>query len=277
MHVLEVKNLSFTYRGESKKALDDVSLNLPYGKVMILAGPSGCGKTTLLRAITGLIPKFYEGEYQGEVFIDGKNVQNITQRDLAQNIGYVFQNPENQLVSYIVEREVAFGLENLGFEKDYIINKTENVLKDLGIYELRNRPLRTLSDGQKQLVAIAGILVMEPKLLILDEPTSTLDPATAKKVASMVDQIIRKKGISAIIVEHRIDLFTDFADFMAVMEAGKITDFGDVKEVLERYSNEDLRIPAFIDVQKKAYGRVVARKFEDYLLFLNASSERGKP
>ena len=222
MNVLEVKNLSFAYRGEKKKALDNVSLNLPFGKVMILAGPSGCGKTTLLRAITGLVPKIYEGDYQGEVFIDGKNVVSMSQKDLALNMGYVFQNPENQLVSYIVEREVAFGLENLGYEKNYIISKTESILKDLGIYDLKNKPLRTLSDGQKQLVAIAGIIVMEPKLLILDEPTSTLDPATAKKVASMVNGIIRKRMISAIIVEHRIDLFTDFADYMAVMNEGKI-------------------------------------------------------
>ncbi len=277
MNVLEVKNLSFAYRGEKKKALDNVSLNLPFGKVMILAGPSGCGKTTLLRAITGLVPKIYEGDYQGEVFIDGKNVVSMSQKDLALNMGYVFQNPENQLVSYIVEREVAFGLENLGYEKNYIISKTESILKDLGIYDLKNKPLRTLSDGQKQLVAIAGIIVMEPKLLILDEPTSTLDPATAKKVASMVNGIIRKRMISAIIVEHRIDLFTDFADYMAVMNEGKIVNFGDVREVLEMYKGNDLRVPAFIDVQKKVYGKVIQRKFEEFLSFLGVSDSGNRP
>ncbi len=275
MYVLEVKDLSFIYKGEVKKALDGVSLNLPYGKIMILAGPSGCGKTTLLRAITGLIPKIYEGKYQGSVLINGKNVLSITQRDLALNIGYVFQNPENQLVSYIVEREIAFGLENLGFDRDYILNKTETILKDLGIYELKDRPLRTLSDGQKQLVAIAGILVMEPKLLILDEPTSTLDPATAKKVANMINKIIKNRNISAIIVEHRMDLFLDFADFIAIMNEGKIVEFGNAEDVLERYSGDDLRIPAFINVQKNLYGKVLYTKFENFLSALNTFNNGG--
>ncbi|MFP3166276.1 MAG: ABC transporter ATP-binding protein [Nitrososphaeria archaeon] len=265
MYVLEVKNLSFAYRGETPKALDNVSLSLPYGKILLLAGASGCGKTTLLRAITGLVPRIYAGSYSGEVLIEGKNVLSMSQKELAVNVGYVFQNPENQLVSYIVEREVAFGLENLGFEKEHIINTTESVLKELGIYELKDRPLRTLSDGQKQLVAIAGILVMDPKILILDEPTSTLDPATARMISSKVNEIIRKRGASAIVVDHRIDLFAETADYMAVMKEGRIAEFGKVSEVLENYSGKELRVPAFIEVQKKAYGRVIHSRFEDFL------------
>jgi len=265
MYVLEVKNLSFAYRGEVAKALDNVSLSLPYGKILLLAGASGCGKTTLLRAITGLVPRIYAGSYSGEVLIEGKNVLSMSQKELAVNVGYVFQNPENQLVSYIVEREVAFGLENLGFEKEHIINRTESVLKELGIYELKDRPLRTLSDGQKQLVAIAGILVMDPKILILDEPTSTLDPATARMISSKVNEIIRKRGASAIVVDHRIDLFAETADYMAVMKEGMIAEFGKVSEVLENYSGKELRVPAFIEVQKKAYGRVIHSRFEDFL------------
>jgi energy-coupling factor transporter ATP-binding protein EcfA2 len=265
MYVLEVKNLSFAYRGEAAKALDNVSLSLPYGKILLLAGASGCGKTTLLRAITGLVPRIYAGSYSGEVLIEGKNVLSMSQKELAVNVGYVFQNPENQLVSYIVEREVAFGLENLGFEKEHIINRTESVLKELGIYELKDRPLRTLSDGQKQLVAIAGILVMDPKILILDEPTSTLDPATARMISSKVNEIIRKRGASAIVVDHRIDLFAETADYMAVMKEGRIAEFGKVSEVLENYSGKELRVPAFIEVQKKAYGRVIHSRFEDFL------------
>jgi ABC-type cobalt transport system, ATPase component len=265
MYVLEVKNLSFAYRGEAPKALDNVSLSLPYGKILLLAGASGCGKTTLLRAITGLVPRIYAGSYSGEVLIEGKNVLSMSQKELAVNVGYVFQNPENQLVSYIVEREVAFGLENLGFEKEHIINRTESVLKELGIYELKDRPLRTLSDGQKQLVAIAGILVMDPKILILDEPTSTLDPATARMISSKVNEIIRKRGASAIVVDHRIDLFAETADYMAVMKEGRIAEFGKVSEVLENYGGKELRVPAFIEVQKKAYGRVIHSRFEDFL------------
>jgi len=269
MYALEVKNLSFTYKGEAVKALDNVSLSLPYGKILLLTGPSGCGKTTLLRAITGLVPKIYDGSYSGEVLIDGKNVLKMSQKDLALSVGYVFQNPENQLVSYVVEREVAFGLENLGFEKEQIINKTESALKELGIYELKDRPLRTLSDGQKQLVAIAGILVMDPKILILDEPTSTLDPATAKMVSSKVKDAIRKRGASTIVVEHRIELFSEIADYIAVMKDGRIVEFGKVNEVLENYSGSELRVPAFIEVQKKAYGRVIYSRFDDFLRGLN--------
>jgi energy-coupling factor transporter ATP-binding protein EcfA2 len=265
MYVLEVKNLSFAYRGEAAKALDNVSLSLPYGKILLLAGASGCGKTTLLRAITGLVPRIYAGSYSGEVLIEGKNVLSMSQKELVVNVGYVFQNPENQLVSYIVEREVAFGLENLGFEKEHIINTTESVLKELGIYELKDSPLRTLSDGQKQLVAIAGILVMDPKILILDEPTSTLDPATARMISSKVNEIIRKRGASAIVVDHRIDLFAETVDYMAVMKEGRIAEFGKVSEVLENYGGKELRVPAFIEVQKKAYGRVIHSRFEDFL------------
>lgn len=273
MALLEVKSLSFKYEGEAKKALDEVSLSLGKGESLLLAGPSGCGKTTLLRAITGLIPKFYKGEYSGSVKVDGKEVLSMSQEELVRSIGYVFQNPENQLVSYIVERDVAFALENLGYPREEMRKRVNEILKELYIEDLKERPIRTLSDGQKQLVALAGVLVTEPKLIILDEPTSTLDPFHARAVIRVLIKLVKEKGLSAIIVEHRLEAFVELVDYLAVMKDGKVIAFGKPEEVLNYGSFEEIRIPAFIKLQREALGKVYTKSLNAFLKALEKAAE----
>jgi energy-coupling factor transporter ATP-binding protein EcfA2 len=271
MNALEVRGLTFTYAGSHRPAVSEVELSLDEGKLMLLAGPSGCGKTTLLRAISGLIPRIYPGEYRGEVLIGGRRVLEMSHAEIARSVGYVFQNPENQLVSYTVESDVYFGLENLGYDRETMRRKVDETLAELGIEELRRMPIRNLSDGQKQLVAIAGMLVMEPKLLILDEPTSTLDPLSARRVAWMLRSIVDKRGISAIVVEHRLEVFLELSDYMGIMSDGRLIRFGEVREVLESPESQILRLPAHVEVQMGLWGSVRYARFSE---FLRALEER---
>ncbi|MGC8557995.1 MAG: energy-coupling factor ABC transporter ATP-binding protein, partial [Nitrososphaeria archaeon] len=214
MNVVEVKSLSFYYAGSSRPSLENVNFKLNEGSILLLVGTSGCGKTTLLRAIVGLIPKFYEGKYEGTVYLNGKNLYKMDMPEISQTVGYLFQNPDNQLFSHTVERDIAFGLENLGIEKEEARKRIEDVIKMLSIEHIRNKPIYELSDGQKQIVALAGILVLRPKLLVLDEPTSLLDPKTAMNIMNIIKLLKDKYGISTIIVEHRLELVLEISDYI---------------------------------------------------------------
>ena len=171
----------------------DFDLAVPEGEVVVLAGPSGCGKSTLLRAVNGLIPHMYSGEYSGKVRVGGLNVKDSEMRDLAQKVGFLFQNPENQIFMFTVERDIAFGLENLGVPRSEMRSRVDEAMGLLDIGELALRAPHELSDGQKQRVALAGVLAMRPRLVILDEPTSLLDPKTAAELVALVARL-RKSG-----------------------------------------------------------------------------------
>lgn len=230
--VLEFKDYSFTYTGTNRPALQEVNLKIERGEVVIVAGPSGCGKSTLLRSINGLIPHMYTGERKGEVFVDGIDVSKVSIGELAKKVGYVFQNPENQIFMFSVERDVAFGLENLGLARDEIKRRVDMALELLNIKSLALRAPHELSDGQKQRVAIAGVLAMKPEILILDEPTSLLDPYTARELIDIVKQLRDRLGITVIIVEHRLDLLVKIASRVVVMNEGRVVADGEPKKVL---------------------------------------------
>ena len=187
MKIIEVKDLGFKYAGTDFYAIRGVNLEIDEGEFVVLAGKSGCGKTTLLRCLNGLIPHFYEGEFRGRVLIDGIDTRECPPHILSQKVGMVFQNPDNQLFALSVEADIAFPLENLGLPREEIRDRVEWALKLLGIEELRKRSPFELSAGQKQKVAIASVLAMKPKILLLDEPTSSLDPVSAK---NLIDAII---------------------------------------------------------------------------------------
>lgn len=170
-----VENLSFRYIGTERWVLQKVNLEVNQGEIVVLAGPSGCGKSTLLRCINGLIPHMYPGEYQGSVLIDGQRVDELPMGTLTQKVGLLFQNPENQIFMFAVERDIAFGPENLAMTREEIRSRVDESMRFLGIQDLAQRAPHELSDGQKQRVALAGVIAMRPKLIILDEPTSLLD------------------------------------------------------------------------------------------------------
>ncbi len=219
--LLEVEGFGFKYADSPKWAVKDFDLTAGDGEVIVLAGPSGCGKSTLLRAINGLIPHMYLGEYAGSVRVAGREVASTPMRELAQLVGFLFQNPENQIFMFSVERDVAFGLENLGVERDEMRKRVDEAMRMLGVTVLARRAPHELSDGQKQRVALAGVLAMRPKLVILDEPTSLLDPMTASELVSTVDRIRRETSATFLVVEHRLDLLVRIADKLVVMSEGK--------------------------------------------------------
>ena len=239
MAVIETKKLTYTYPGGTKPSIRDVSIKIEKGEFVLITGPSGCGKTTLCRCFNGLIPHFYQGELKGEVFVTGLKVAEHPIYELAKHVGLVFQNPENQLFALSVEKDVAFGLENLGMAREEIRKRVNWAMKLTGIYELRERAPNELSGGQQQRVAIASVLAMQPEVIVLDEPTSFLDPLGAKKIFEVIYELNRKLGITVVLVEHRLDLTARYADHIIIMDNGKVVLEGKPREIL---SSEEARL-----------------------------------
>ena len=230
--IVRVDNLSFRYLDSEKWVLDRIDLEIGEGEIVVLAGQSGCGKSTLLRCINGLIPHMYPGEYRGSVTVSGDRVDGTPMRTLAQKVGLLFQNPENQIFMFSVERDVAFGLENLGLSREEMRRRVDEVMSTLGITSLAQRAPHELSDGQKQRVALAGVLAMRPRIIILDEPTSLLDPQTATELVSLVRSLNQEAGLTFVVVEHRLELLAPVAHRIVVMDKGKKVIEGTPSEVL---------------------------------------------
>tara|TARA_B100000029_G_scaffold324890_1_gene317350 strand:+ start:77567 stop:78409 length:843 start_codon:yes stop_codon:yes gene_type:complete len=243
--LIRFDNFSFKYNSRNDKVLEDINLNIKKNEITVLAGPTGCGKSTLLRAIVGLIPNMYEGEYTGEVTVDGIRIRDAEIKEIAKRVGFVFQNPENQIFMFSVERDIAFGLENLSLEQEIIKNRIEETMKTLNITHLAKKAPHELSDGQKQRTALAGVLAMEPKILILDEPTSLLDPKTATEFMELMNKLCKEREMSIIIVEHRLDLVLKYADRLIVLSNGKVIS-NDTPENVFDYKKEvipELSVP----------------------------------
>jgi len=220
--IIEAKNLSYTYPAANSPAFKNVNLKVERGEFILLTGPSGCGKTTLCRCFNGLIPHFYGGKLEGELIVAGLRAVEHPIYELAKHVGLVFQNPENQLFALNVEKDVAFGLENLGYPRDEIRRRVDWALKVTGIYNLKDKPPFELSGGQQQRVAIASVLAMQPEVIVLDEPTSFLDPLSAKNILEVIHRMNKDLGMTVILVEHRLDLAARFADRVIIMNNGEI-------------------------------------------------------
>ena len=233
MAVIETKGLTYTYPGGSKQSITDVSIKIEKGEFALITGPSGCGKTTLCRCFNGLIPHFYQGEMKGETTVAGMNISEHPIHELAKHVGLVFQNPENQLFALSVEKDVAFGLENLGTQRETMREKVNWALELTRIYDLRERAPYELSGGQQQRVAIASVLAMQPEVMVLDEPTSFLDPLGARRIFEVIHQLNRTLGITVILVEHRLDLTAKYTNHIIVMNEGRVVLDGDPREVLQ--------------------------------------------
>ena len=250
--ILEISGLGFRYPDSPKKAVSDFDLSVPEEEIVVLAGPSGCGKSTLLRAVNGLIPHMYTGEYSGHVRVGGISVKESTMRDLAQKVGFLFQNPENQIFMFTVERDIAFGLENLGVPRAEMRERVDEAMRLLEIGDLALRAPHELSDGQKQRVALAGVLAMRPRLVILDEPTSLLDPKTAAELVELVGRLRKELGTTFVVVEHRLDLLVRVADRIVVMNEGRKALEGTPEEVLfgDEAEAYGVTIPSITKLQK---------------------------
>lgn len=233
MSIITIKNLSYQYPISESDALKNVNVTIERGKLYALIGANGGGKTTLCNVIRGFIPHFYKGDLRGEVLIEGKDIREWEMGELSQKIGYVFQNPFTQIsgVKDNVFEEIAFGLENLGMEPARIREKVDQVINMLEIGYLRDKNPFELSGGQKQRVALASIIVMEPDVLVIDEPTSQLDPKGTEEVFKIIE-LMKKKGKTIILVEHKIELIAEYADDVILLNEGEVAMQGSSKEIL---------------------------------------------
>lgn len=239
---VEVKDLTFTYRGARKPAIKNIDLKLIDGEFVVVTGPTGCGKTTLCRCFNGLIPHFHQGRMTGQMKVNGVETREKNVSDLSQTVGFVFQDPENQLVALNVERELAFGPENLGLPREEIKARVEEAIDMVGIGHLRTSAPYELSGGEQQRVAIASVLTLKPSILILDEPTSNLDPVGAKKVVTLLGKLNKSHGIVIILIEHRLDLVAPYSNRVFVMSEGEIVVEGEPRTALSNDIVEELGV-----------------------------------
>jgi len=236
--LIEIKDLTFFYSDAQEPALRNVDLTVGDGEFILVAGPSGGGKSSLARCLNGLIPHFYGGRLKGRVMVEELETTRHAPKELATRVGMVFQDPENQLVTTDVEREIAFGLENLALPRREIAKRIEEALDTVGIAALRHRPLHELSGGEKQKVAIASVLAIKPRVLVLDEPTSELDPQGAEEVLSILQRLNDELGLTVILVEHRLERVIHLVDRLVVLNAGVIIADGRPQEVLAAHYAE---------------------------------------
>ncbi len=241
---LVVENLSFRYRDRTNVAVRDLSFEAHPGEILLIAGASGCGKTTLIRCINGLIPRSYKGEISGHIKVFGEETKDWALSRISQRIGTVLQDPERQILGTKVLNEVAFGLENLGVTREEIIQRADEALSFLGISALRDRETFTLSGGEKQKVALAGVLAMRPSILLLDEPLASLDPASAQDTLDTVRQLA-DEGKTILMIEHRVeDVLRIKPDRVMYLSEGEIRYLGQVEGLYKNVSYREVKLPA---------------------------------
>lgn len=246
----DVKDIEFD---SSLKALDDINISINKGDFIGLIGNTGSGKSSLVRTLNGLIPKFYNGLFFGYVHVADKDTIDYDIPDLSMDVGMMFQNPENQLIAMNVEREIAMGLENRGVNREETIKKVNEVISYMNIEHLRYRHPYELSGGEQQKVAIASILAIEPEVLVLDEPTSALDPVTARDIMKLIQKMQKDKGLTVIIIEHRLQMILDYCDKLMIMQNGKIIAFDETQKIMNEKTIYEIgiEVPQFCNLFQK--------------------------
>ncbi|MDH7480047.1 MAG: ABC transporter ATP-binding protein, partial [Syntrophomonadaceae bacterium] len=233
MALYKIKDLTYYYPHSAHPALNRVSLNLEEGEFVLLLGSSGGGKSSLLRLLGGLIPDFYGGRIAGDALFRGRKLSEWTKPALVQEVGFVFQDPEKQLILRNVEREIAFGLENLGITRIEMRRRVAEVMDFFGLDELsRKESTQELSGGEKQKLTLAAVLAMQPRVLLLDEPTSQLDPAAAEEILNLVKRLNEEMGITVVLVEQRLERCYHLADRVVLMDGGNIAADGDPQKII---------------------------------------------
>jgi energy-coupling factor transport system ATP-binding protein len=232
--MIGLQDVVYRYPEQARRALDDVTVELPQGSFTLVVGASGGGKSTLLRTLNGLVPHFYGGAFGGRVRVAGVDPVALTPRRMGRHVGFVFQDPEAQFVVSLVEDELAFGLENFGVAPSVIGERIEAVLGRLNLSHLRGRRVETLSGGERQRVAIAAILTLQPAVLVLDEPTSQLDPEGAADVLALLDDLNRDPGMTIVLAEHRVERVVESASHVMTVDAGHVA-IGAPRAMLARH------------------------------------------
>jgi len=247
---LVVKNLTFQYQRRDTPAIRGLDFSLEAGEILLVAGSSGCGKTTLMRCINGLIPNTYQGKMEGDIHIFGQPVGEMSMAEISNQIGTVLQDPERQIVASYVFNEVAFGLENLGLPRQEIHQRVNEVMAYLNIEFLKERETFQLSGGEKQKVAVAGVLAMRPRILLLDEPLASLDPASAQEALRLFRRLA-DDGISIVLVEHRVeDVISIHPEHVMYIQDGRQMYFGELSGLLENVDHSRIKLPAQVVMER---------------------------
>jgi cobalt/nickel transport system ATP-binding protein len=244
--VIELKNTSYFYASSKTKALDDASLRIYPGEKIALLGANGAGKSTLFKHLNGILKPA-----SGQVLINGKEISRNNIREVRQTVGIVFQNPDDQILAPTVEQDVAFGPMNMGLPEKEVESRVAEALKLVHMSGFEERSPHHLSGGQKKLVAIAGILAMRPRVVVLDEPTAGLDPQTANQVINVIEEMNRELGITVILSTHDVDIVPLFADRVYVIHHGRIEAEGTAREIFKKHEvleNAHLRMPRIAEV-----------------------------
>lgn len=246
MSIIEFNNFSWKYESSPDWVLRDVNLKVEQGEFLAITGPSGSGKTTLCQCLNGIIPHSHAGVVKGEVYVSGIRVRDSTVPQLCHHVGMMFQDPESQFIGMSVEEEVVFGPENLALPREEIDRRLKWALRVVGMDGMLSKAPYELSGGQKQRVAIASALVMLPRILVLDEPTSELDPIGKAEVFSVVSELVRDRKITIIMVEHETEEVARYADRVILIEDGRITASGKTQELLsdvDRFEGSGVELP----------------------------------
>ena len=251
MSIIKIEDLTVQYLEQEENALDKISLEVEEGELVAILGAHGAGKTTLCLSINGIVPNMINADMFGKIEVAGEIPPNIPVRELASKVGSVFDNPEFQMSQLTVFEEVALGLQNLGVDKDTIIENITTSLELVGLAGFEERSPFEISGGQQQRLAMASALSMKPQILVLDEPTSNLDPIGKEEVFTVTRKINQEEGLTVIIAEHEVEVIAEYADKVILLEQGKITQVGTPEElfpnIVDIQSNVGVRIPQITD------------------------------
>jgi energy-coupling factor transport system ATP-binding protein len=233
MAIVNLRDVTYKYPLTDTPVLQNISLQVAEGEFVAVVGPNGAGKSTLCYTIAGFVPHFFKGELNGTVEVDGKDLHQSTLDEWVLTVGLAFQNPFNQIsgAKYTVFEELAFGLENIGVPREEMKSRVESAMKLTGISDLAERSPYSLSGGQQQRVALTSILVMQPKVLVLDEPTSQMDPIGTREVFGVI-RTLAEQGMTVVLVEHKMEWIAEFADRVIALHEGRILLEGSPSDVL---------------------------------------------
>lgn len=252
MEIIEIKNLSFRYPDTDNQALNNLSIKILEGEFLVICGPSGCGKTTLLRLLKKELAPV--GKSSGDIIYAGKKLNDWDDRTLIEDIGFVFQDPENQIVMDEVMQEIVFGMENLGYSSFEMRKRVAEMVHFFGMESLLKEKPSELSGGQKQMLNLLSVLLLKPKVLLLDEPTSQLDPVAAKDFITMLERLNKEMGMTIVIVEHRLEELFAIADHVVMLEDGKVAYDGSSREVIDAvYGQEDEKFISYVPSVSRLY------------------------
>ena len=248
MCYFKLKDVSYKYPLEDREILKNINLDIKKGEFWAVIGKNGSGKTTLCNVLRRFVPDFYKGELKGKITLESKELKDYSAKEIVQKVGFVFQNPFTQIsgVKETVFEEIAFGLENLALDAEYIRKRVEETLKLLHIEELRDKNPYELSGGQGQKVALASIIAMDPEIMVIDEPTSQLDPKGTEEIFEIID-ILKKEGKTIILVEHKLELIAEYAEKVMVLDEGEMILSGNTEDVLKNkiLMEKEIGIPQY--------------------------------